>query len=231
MKISAFALFAGMALAPTMAMAQWSDNFDSYPAGSINAQGGWKGWDNVAAAAGTVSTTVARSGPNSQSISGANDSVRQYSVASGQWSYVAWQYIPQGFTGNTNFILNNAYTDGGPYQWAVQLGFNATTGLVTDDLGRTNNPVSLVFNQWAEIRIDFDLGANTIAEYYNGSLLASGTWNSASYPALALAGVDLYANTGSVVYYDDMSLTAVPAPASLGLIGLSGLVATRRRRA
>jgi MYXO-CTERM domain-containing protein len=231
MKTRIVCVLAGLALAPAAAMGQWSDNFDSYSAGSINGQGGWQGWDNVASAAGNVSTDVARSSPNSQAIVGSADSVRTYAgVTSGQWSYVAWQYIPQEFTGLTNFIMNNAYNDGGPYQWAVQLGFNATTGLVTDDNGRTENPISFVRGQWAEIRVDFDLTNNTIAEYYNGALLSTGTWNSASYPALAFASVDLFANTGSVVYYDDMSLTPVPAPASLGLLGLAGLVAGRRRR-
>jgi hypothetical protein len=232
MKVSTLCVLAGIALAPAAAMGQWADNFDTYTAGSINAQGGWKGWDNTASAAGNVVTAVARSGPHSQAIVGAADSVHTYSgVTSGQWSYTAWQYIPQGFTGLTNFILNNVYNDGGPYQWAVQLGFNSATGLVTDDNGRTEVPINYVVGQWAEIRVDFDLTANTISEYYNGTLLSSGAWAAGVTPVLALGGVDLFANTGSVVYYDDMSLRQIPAPGSLGLLGLAGLVAARRRRA
>lgn len=221
---------AALAMA-TGAQAQWSDNFDSYPAGSINGLGGWQGWDNVPAAAGTVTPAVARSGPNSLSIVGVNDSVRQYSgVTSGAWRYTAWQYIPQDFTGVTDFILNSQYNDGGPYQWAVQMGFDATTGRVTDDNGRTSNVVNLVRGQWAEIRVDFDLTANTISEFYNGSLVATGTWNSASYPALALQSVDLYAATGSVVFYDDMSLAQIPTPSGAAVLGLGGLLVARRRR-
>jgi hypothetical protein len=152
-------------------------------------------------------------------------------VTSGQWRYTAWQFIPQGFTGLTNFILNNRYNDGGPYSWAVQLGFNAATGLVTDDNGRTEIPLNYVTGQWAEIRVDFDLDANTISEYYNGTLLASGVWATGTSPILELGAVDLFANTGSVVYYDDMSLVQIPAPASFALLGLGGLIAGRRRRA
>src|SRR3954468_5801264 len=77
---------AGLALA-SAAHGQWSDNFDSYPTGSINGLGGGKGWDNVAPAAGTVTTDQFRSGPNSQAISSPlNDSVRTYAaIASGAW--------------------------------------------------------------------------------------------------------------------------------------------------
>jgi MYXO-CTERM domain-containing protein len=224
------AAVAGLALA-SAAQGQWSDNFDSYAPGSIDGIGGWHGWDGVPAAAGTVTTDQFRSGPNSQSIVGVNDSVRNYTgVTSGAWSYTAWQFIPQDFTGVTDFILNSQYNNGGPYQWAVQLGFDAATGLVTDDNGRASNTVSFLRGTWAEVRVDFDLTANTIAEYYNGSLVASGTWNSVSYPALAFEGVDLFASTGSVVYYDDMSLTQVPAPAGAAILGLGGLLVTRRRR-
>jgi MYXO-CTERM domain-containing protein len=221
---------AGALALASAAHGQWSDNFDSYPAGSINGLGGWQGWDNVPAAAGTVTPTVARSSPNSQAIVGVNDSVHTYSVSSGQWSYRAWQFIPQDFTGLTDFILNSQYNNGGPYQWAVQLGFDAATGLVTDDNGRTENSVSFVRGQWAEVRVDFDLTANTIAEYYNGALISSGSWTSNGYTALTFQAVDLFANTGSVVYYDDMSLTQVPAPAGAAVLGLGGLLAARRRR-
>lgn len=221
---------AGLALA-SAAQGQWSDNFDSYSLGSINGQGGWQGWDNVPAAAGTVTNAQFRSSPNSQAIVGVNDSVHTYAgVTSGQWRYTAWQFIPQNYTGLTDFILNSVYNNNGPYQWAVQLGFNATTGLVTDDNGRTENPVNFVRGQWAEIRVDFDLTANTIAEYYNGQLLSTGTWNSTAYPALSFQAVDLFANTGTVVYYDDMSLTQIPAPAGAAVLGLGGLLAARRRR-
>ena len=218
----------GLALAPA-AMAQWSDNFDGYAPGTINGQGGWQGWDGVAGAAGVVTSSISRSGPNSQQIGGGADSVQQYSgITAGQWSYVAWQYIPQDFTGSTYFILNNVYNNGGPYNWAVQILFDGTTGLVTDDNGRSENVINFTRGAWAEIRVDFDLTNNTLTEYYNGATLATGTW--AAGGAVALGGVDLFASGSSNVYYDDMSLTRVPAPASLALLGLGGLAVGRRRR-
>lgn len=223
----AFAI-AAAGLLPAVAMAQWSDNFDAYTPGSILGQGGWKGWDGVPSAAGVVSADVARSLRLSQKINNTSDSVHEYTgVAAGPWTYTAWQYIPGAFTGTTYFILNNMYTDGGPYDWSVQLSFDGATGFVLDDL-RTSAPLPFVRDAWAEIRVEFDLTANTIAQYYNGNLIASGTWTTGTSSLLNLAAVDLYGGTGTNVYYDDMRL--IPAPGGAALLGLAGLVAARRRR-
>jgi hypothetical protein len=202
---------AGLALA-SAAHGQWSDNFDSYSLGTINGQGGWEGWASDPVAAGVVTNTTFRSSPNSQQIAGVTDSVHQYSgVTTGQWSYRAWQFIPAGWAGDTYFILNNAYVNGGTgTQWAVQMRFQSTTGLVIDDNGRTENPINYVTGQWAEIRVDFDLTANTITEYYNGALLSSGTWTTPT-GLRELQAVDLFANASPAVFYDDISLAPVGA--------------------
>lgn len=225
---------AAAGLAPA-ALAQWSDNFDAYPAGSIEGRGGWTGWDAAPSAAGEVSSRFARSGPNSQSISGVMDSVHEYpGITSGLWTYTTWQYIPSTFTGSTYFILMNRYAPGAAHvdgDWSVELQFIGDSGLIIDDLRTGGGPVSFVRDAWAEIRVDFDLTANTISQFYNGSLIASGTWSSTPASALALAAVDLYAGTGNAVYYDDMSVAPIPAPASIALTGAAGLIALRRRRA
>ena len=49
-----FAVLAVLAL-PSLALAQWSDNFDGYANGtSLHGVGGWAGWDNNPAATGFV---------------------------------------------------------------------------------------------------------------------------------------------------------------------------------
>jgi hypothetical protein len=228
MKKSVLIALAAIAVAPAAAMAQWSDNFDSYGPGTINGQGGWQGWDNVPAAAGTVTAAVARSSPNSQLIQNGSDSVQRFNINAGQWSFRAWQFIPQNYTGDTYVILNNQYNDGGPWSWAVQMLFQGSTGLVLDDNGRTENSISFVRGAWAEVRVDFDLTTNTIAEYYNGALLSTGTW--AAGGPVGLAALDLYSAGGTAVYYDDLSVSRVPAPSSVALLGLGGLLVGRRRR-
>lgn len=201
---------------PMTAWAQWSDDLDSYAIGSVNGQGGWQGWDNSPAAAGLVSTNFARSGPNSLEVGGAADTVRTYAgVTSGAWSYSIWQYIPGAFTGTTYFILLDQYADAGPYGWSVQVRFDAASGLITDD-NRVENVVYLVRDQWAEIRMDIDLTADTFSMYYNGTLLSEGPWTFWETTTLALAAIDLYANNSSPVYYDDFGLVPLGADACGG---------------
>ncbi len=200
-------------------MVDWSDNFDSYATGSqLHGQGGWKGWDNNPAAGALTSSAQARSAPNSAAIVGASDLVHEYSgYTSGQWVYTAWQYVPTNFTGQSYFILLNTYSDGGTNNWSTQLCFDASAGLVKDDVpgdcsGATGLP--LVTGQWVEIRVEIDLTANTQAVYYNNQLLFQDTWTDhvSGGGALNIAAVDLFANNASTVYYDDLSLAAPAQP-------------------
>jgi hypothetical protein len=231
-----FAAVVGLVLAPSAAMADWWDYFDTYTPGSINGQGGWQGWDNVPAAAGTVVTTPWLSAPHSQEINAPTDSVHQYSgYTTGLWTYTAWQYIPASYSGQTYFILLNQYNDGGPYNWSIQVRFDSTTDRAQSILysgAVDGNQIPLVRGAWAEIRDVIDLTADTQSFYYNNQLVVTKSWtNGVADPAgpgiLNLAAVDLYGNLASSVWYDNMSLT--PEPASLALLGLGLLLVTRRR--
>ncbi len=222
---------------PLVAMAQWSDNFDSYASNAtLQGVGGWKGWDNTPAAAGATSTAQFLSGPNSQVVQGPTDSVHEYTgVTSGAWTYSTNIYIPSALTGgNTYFILLNKYQDAGPataYNWSVQLNFNLATNTVIDDVtAPASAPVTLVRDQWIPLRIELNLTSDTLNSYYNNNLIFSGAWKRGNAnAAAALAAVDLYANNAGSVYYDNFNL--VPAPASMSLLALGGLFAARRRRA
>jgi hypothetical protein len=223
-----FGVVVGLVLAPSAAMADWSDNFDSYGTGSINGLGGWQGWDGVAGAAGTVAATQSLSPPHSQAIAGAADSVHQYSgYTSGLWTYTAWQYIPALYTGQSYFILLNTYNDGGPYNWSLQIQFDAATNLVKSEFDDLSAP--LIRGQWIQLRDEIDMTADTQSFYYNNQLVVTKSWTGGltGSGALNIGAVDLYANSASAVYYDNMSLT--PEPASLVLIGLGLLLVNRRR--
>jgi hypothetical protein len=228
-------LVAAMSLMALPALADWSDNFDSYTLGSIDSQGGWKGWANVPADAGYVTGDQYLSYPYSQQIGGPDpvgytDSVHEYAgYTAGQWTYAAYQYIPStSETGTTYFILMNNYDDpGAQLSWSIEFSFNLQTGLIDDDFTATPENVAIIRNQWVPIVVNFDLGANTYNAFYGGAPLSSGPWNRTgdTWAQLALEAVDLYTPDASAVYYDGMS---VPEPASLGLLAL-GLLLLRRR--
>jgi hypothetical protein len=196
---------------PASILANWMDDFDSYATGSqLHGQGGWKGWDNNPAAGALTSDTQARSIPNSAAIVGASDLVQEYSgYTSGTWVYTAWQYVPDDFAGTSYFIMLNTYNDGGPYNWSIQVNFDSTSNLVTND-GISGGTLPLIKGQWVELRVEIDLNADTQSFYYDNQLLYIGTWTGevSGGGVLNIGAVDLFANGASLVYYDDMSLLA-----------------------
>jgi len=231
------------------ATATWYDNFDSYTLGSINGQGGWAGWDNNPAYAGTVTNERSRSSPNSQLIQGIHDSVRTFTgYTSGVWTFTAYQYIPGNMVGNSYYILLSKYVPGNQAQnvWTVQLDFDSTTKMIVGDCGAPDNVrLPYVPDSWAEIKVQIYLDPYPVGDwtkiYYNGTLLddpalpdhptlgggyrwTKGVFGTNNGP-LSIECVDLFANNATKVYYDDMSL--VPEPTSLLMLAVLGLL--RRR--
>jgi len=201
----------------TFSMNSWSDNFDSYENGQIlddfsTEDGGWGGWAGSTAAYGTVTNAKSRSNPHSVDIKDASDLVHEYTgYTTGIWVYTAWQYIPTDFSGETYFILLDQYDGGGSgTDWAVQVHFNADTDLVTSDFyGLTTLPV--IYGRWVEFRCVIDFDSDWLEIYYDNELLDEHAWTdsiqgSPGSAILNLAAVDLFANSASTVYYDDISL-------------------------
>jgi len=198
----------------------WSDNFDSYANGTLLYNvGGWTGWDNNPAAAGTVSNARALSTPHSIAVSGDDDAIHPFSnVQGGRWILKAWQYIPSGLSSTTYFVVNSYYQHGGPYYWAIELHFDPTTGRVHDHLRdpNANTTLPIAYDRWAEIRIEADLrsGLGTVYQYYDGQLLLAGNWIVGSVGQLAIGNVDLYAPHPETVYYDDLALEPISGPSN-----------------
>ncbi len=216
------------------ALAQWSDNFDSYPNGTLlDNVGGWAGWDDIGVDAATVTDAQSRSAPHSAMVgNGYSDAVHPFTgYTSGQWVFTAYVYVPSGLDAITYFLLQNQYAHGGPYDWAVEVDMDPATGMAKevfrDPSGNTAQP--LVYDQWVEIRVEFDLDNNTGDVYYNGALLGSGTWDAYSGSGIMeLAAVDLYAPHNAAVYYDDLSLEEVGGdPCDFADFDDNGVVDTR----
>jgi hypothetical protein len=214
---------ASIAEAASPGLLNWSDNFDSYATGSqVHGQGGWKGWFNDPAAGALTSNAQARSAPNSVDVLGATDLVHEYSgYTTGQWTYTAWQYVPDNFAGQSYFILLNTYNDAGSgLNWSVQVQFDGAQNLVIND-GVSGGNLPLVKGQWVEIRVEINLDSNTQAFYYNNQQLYTGTWTEevSGGGAVNIGAVDLFANAASSIFYDDISLLP-PAPTAVTLSGM-----------
>jgi subtilisin family serine protease len=200
--------------------ASFSENFDSYVAGSnVHGQGGWKGWANDPAAAATVVDTQSVSAPNSIEIVTTSDLIHEFSgYTSGAWTITAKQFVPVGFTGESYFIFQNVYSDiaGDPISWSTQVIFDGAAGTVAnEETGADQGSTPLVTGQWVDLRLDVDLDADMQTFSYNGTVVFSGSWTG-QYPnqdvpgILNIGAIDLFANGATAVYYDDIQI----APAS-----------------
>ena len=188
----------------------FTEDFESYTSGSpLHGQGGWKGWDNVASAGAPTSDTYAFSGTNSVEIIGAADLVHEFDITGGRWELTAMQYIPSGTSGTTWFILLNTYNepDGATKDWSVQTQFNLATGAITSQYDSSASAV-IVYDQWVQIKCMIDLDNNTVDEYYNGEFFSTHQWDDGNKNTLQV--IDLYGNSASSVYYDDIVVMAPP---------------------
>ncbi|MCL5280921.1 MAG: hypothetical protein M1376_13565 [Planctomycetes bacterium] len=204
-QIGALAFIVLLSLAGNSWASEFAEGFETYAAGtSVHGQGGWKGWNNVAAAGAPVSNRTAHGGRNSIEILGSSDLVHEFHLTSGKWTVTAYQYIPTGARGATYFILLNTYQDDGPYDWSVQTEFDMTAGIITPAIGATGSPAKIVYDQWVQIRLVIDLTANTFEESYNGTKIATGPWDTNAHGTLQ--AIDLFGNGASSVYYDDLKI-------------------------
>jgi hypothetical protein len=212
------------------------DTFDTWGIGSIAGQGGWQGWNGNAAVAGTVTSARAYSGGQSLQLVQGNDTVRPFTgVTSGQWSLSLRQYIPSTSGGSTWTILMNQYPSNP--NWSAQLLVDISQGLlgVFDGAGTQQGAtLSVIKDQWVELRFDMNLSANSVSSYYNNTLIGSFPWQIGGINQFQ--ALDLYPDEGATtgqtgaVYYDDVRLTLIPEPTTGAFLLLGGLAMLFRTR-
>jgi hypothetical protein len=197
------------------------DNFDSYAVGDVCPQSTWEPWTAGADVCGEVTDEVTFSGGRSLLIQGAvggsggagDDTVHQFSgITSGQWSFSAMTYLPSSAFGKSSFILLNTFPATANQHWSVVIELDSDFGEILVWPSQFTG-VLLKTDEWVELRVDFDLDADTAEYFYGGESFWETTWTAAILAggAQALAAVDLYggepASAGhSGMYYDDVTL-------------------------
>jgi len=198
-----------LSLVPAATLAQWSENFDSYPVGPLVPQGGWEGWGGNPAATLYVVNDLFHSAPNSAECRPTTDCVHRFTgVSSGEWSMLVIAMIPAGATGEQYFILLNTYPASPLNNWSTQILFNMTANVVLDADNPNGPTIPIVRDQWVEVRVDINFMTDQQTMYYNGQILNQKSWTGGVAPggALNLAAVDIYSNNASSIYYDDIVL-------------------------
>ena len=197
----------------------FSDNFDSYTAGSHLAQSNsaWTTWSNAPGGAedGVISTAQAATAPNSLYISGSNDQVYPFgNYTTGHYTLTFNYYVPSSGNGayfNIQHIL--------PQQWALECYFYNTGGGYLS-VGGSEYTFSCSTDAWLPIVFDVDMDNDQASLTINNVLVHSwpfsyqqGNVNGTNQ----LAGINFYAGspisgtTSGSYYVDDFVVTEVSA--------------------
>ena len=195
----------------------FSDNFDTYTAGSHLAQSNpaWTTWSSAPGTAedGVISSTQAASAPNSLYISGSNDQVYPFgNYTTGHYTLTFNYYVPSSGNG-AYFNIQHVLLQ----QWALECYFNSTgDGYLS--VGGSEYNFSSPTNAWFPIEFDVDMDNDQASLTVNNVLVH--TWpfsyqQGNTNGVNQLAGINFYAgapNSASGTYYvDDFVVTEVSA--------------------
>jgi hypothetical protein len=198
----------------------FTENFDSYSVGDLCTQSTWQPWTAGADVCGQVNDEVFFSAGRSLFIEGAvggtggagDDTVHLFTgVEDGQWTFGAMTYVPSTADGTASFILLNTFPATLNQHWSVVIEFDSFLGEVNVWPGMFTGAL-IKTDEWVELRVEFDLDADTAEYYYGGELFWETTWTGAIAAGgeTRLQAVDLYGgepgggHTG--MYFDDISL-------------------------
>lgn len=198
-QVRTWATAAGAAvLCASMASAQYSDNFESYPAssggttftpGGLANSGGWRQWDSTFNEETKCYTTggpvAAHSGTQYIGTQLLADTIKEFTTyTTGHWIIHAWTYVPgptapQPMLDTQWFVLLNDYNDLGPYTWATQVVYDPVIGEVRCDNGYSQVScvaqwgigTPMTFDAWKETTIDVDVDTDVAQVYYDGTPL------------------------------------------------------------
>lgn len=196
----------------------FSDNFDSYTAGSHLAQSSsaWTTWSNAPGGSedGVITTAQAASAPNSLLVNGSVDQVYPFgNYTTGHYTVTFNMYIPS--TGNGGYFnIQHVLLQ----QWSYECYFyNDGTGYLK--VGGSNINFTYPSNAWFPVVMDVDMDQDQTSLTINNVLVNSWpfhyTGDATTGGVNQLAGIDLYAgapnNLSGTYYVDDFVVTELSA--------------------
>lgn len=212
-----FTIFMAIALFGMAQTVVFSDNFDSYTAGSYLAQSNsaWTTWQNLPGSSedGVITSAQAASAPNSLYISGSNDQVYPFgNYTTGHYTIAFNYYVPS--TGNgAYFNIQHVLLQ----QWAFECYFyNTGSGYVS--VNNTTYQFTYSCDTWFPILVDVDMDIDQVSLTINNTLVQTWAFSSTTAdPGVnQLAGINFYAgspsnNLSGTYYVDDFVVTELNA--------------------
>ena len=192
----------------------FSDNFDSYTAGSHLAQtnSAWTTWSNAPGGSedGVITTAQAASAPNSLLVNGSVDQVYPFgNYTSGHYTVTFNMYVPSSGNGGY-FNIQHVLLQ----QWSYECYFyNNGTGYLK--VGGSQINFNYPSNAWFPVVMDVDMDQDQTSLTINNVLVNSWpfhyTGDATTGGVNQLAGIDLYAgapnNLSGTYYVDDFEVT------------------------
>ena len=198
----ATALILAIICSPISAQTIWSDDFESYEAGSeLTGQGGWSNWFSNVGTTGMVSDKYAFSGRNSLEVGLTTDTVQQWDLRGGRYILTVRQYIPSGSSGTSIFALCSRY-GAGSQEMNLLTRYQLSSGTITSDRAGLTS-IQIIYDEWVEIKVIIDLDTRIVEEYYDAELIFRGIWSANN----TWQNVDIWSDGASPIYYDDFRLT------------------------
>lgn len=199
-----------------------SDDFESYDLGSFDSQwdpANWVGWfDNPSNS--TISDEQANLGSKSVKIEQDDDLVALLGTLDAEnYEITYWQYVPLGSGAYTN-IQHNYTSTAGDWMFEVYVNQDGTGQFNTGGIGYIFTPVH---GQWVEYKFSLNFISAEGTFSYNGAPLIDFAINTNAgdmNPGLnQVNAINFYGgclplgNCTSLAYYDDVTITYIPAPA------------------
>jgi hypothetical protein len=197
----------------------FSDNFDSYSAGSYLTQSSttWKTWSGTSGGADDIRISNAKSHSGSNSLyfnagaaNGTTDIILPFGgeYNTGTLNMSLWMFVETGKKAYFNYQEQSTLGKG----WSVDFNFDSIGkfNLVNTTSG-TLLTGSYTQNKWVKVEMNVNLNTNTWNFLVDGILMGS---FQNSYRKIS--AMDIYAIANSSVYIDDVSYTYTPlAPATV----------------